>query len=57
MVAVVLPIGHALGGFYASPDAEEPDVYEVCVGEELYDLGASPYLVWLAAHGNPPIHR
>ena len=52
MVAVVLPIGHALGGFYASPDAEEPESYEVRVGETTYTLSLDRYIVWTAAHGD-----
>ena len=52
MVAVVLPVGHYLGEFYTSEDAEEPASHEVRLGDEVFELSPAEYAVWGLAHGD-----
>jgi hypothetical protein len=50
MVAVVLPIGHYLGQFFTSEQAEDPESHEVRIGEDVFQLSAAEYVVWGLAH-------
>ncbi len=51
---VVLPVGHLLGPFFTGAGDELPESVDVRVGSELSSLPMEAYLVWAAAHGDPP---
>lgn len=52
MVAVVLPVGHYLGQFFTSEQAQEPESHEVRLGDEVFELSPNEYAVWGLAHGD-----
>ena len=52
MVAVVLPVGHYLGQFFTSEQAQEPESHEVRLGDSVFELSPLEYAVWGLAHGD-----
>lgn len=53
MAEVLLPVGHLLGPFFATADADLPESVDIRLGRDVAPLPPDVYVVWAAAHGEP----
>ncbi|CAM3371923.1 hypothetical protein [Stackebrandtia soli] len=58
MAITILPVGKPLGACFpaSDPPAEEPDFYEVQVGDEVQQLSPLEWYVYNGAYGEPEQH-
>lgn len=51
--ALVLPVGHFAGPMFVSPDATEPETFEIRFDDGVFSVSATEYAIWALAHGDP----